>query len=126
MYQFYLQQQSIYMPQNLSMLQKSSNQKSVFFFVFNIFVNLIELDWMTDHFLLQVNHSGQIQPFRLASQIVRFVRKKFGRSWSTNFEDHKYFLLPSSVMEIVACSSSPGMKLLIFKVFVIKRFFKVS
>lgn len=63
----------------------------------------------------RVNHSGQINPLRLTSQIVKLGRKKLGRSWSTNHEIYKYFLLPSSVIEIVACSSYPGMKLLVFK-----------
>lgn len=62
----------------------------------------------------QVNHATRINSKRLSLQRVNLA-VKLGSSWTTNFVKLKYFLLPSSVVEIVACSRHSGVKLMVFK-----------
>ncbi|KFM81730.1 hypothetical protein X975_11673, partial [Stegodyphus mimosarum] len=62
----------------------------------------------------QVSRAPRINPKHLSRQKVG-LQLKLGTSRSSNSVKLRYFLLPSSVMEIVACSSHPGAHLLVFK-----------
>jgi len=62
----------------------------------------------------QVSQSPLVNPNHLKKQTVS-VNLKLGRTRSRNSFKLKYFLLTSSILEVFACASEPGARLLVFK-----------